>query len=242
MIRSLPEAGFNTTHWSMVLTAAASGSAESAEALERLCRIYWYPLYAYVRQHGHDHQEAEDLTQAFIAAFLEKDYLSHLRPEHGRFRSYLLTALSHFLVDDWDRKNRQKRGGGGIPVRIDALACEARYLEELTDHDSPDRLFERRWALAVVHHVMDQLGSEYHERGKGRLFQALKGYLVADSVEASYAETAADLGMSEGAARIAVHRLRRRYGELFRAEIAGTVAGPEDVESEIRDLLVALSP
>lgn len=144
------------------------------------------------------------------------------------------------LADDWDRKHRQKRGGRGVPVSIDNLASEARYLEELTHRDSPDRLFERRWALALVHRVMDQLGADYHEQGKSRLFQALKGFLVDEAVAISYAETAADLAMTEGAVRIAVHRLRRRYGELLRAEIAHTVSSPEDIESEIRDLLAAL--
>jgi DNA-directed RNA polymerase specialized sigma24 family protein len=236
-----PREWFSTTHWSTVLAAADHGSAQSAEALEKLCRAYWYPLYAHVRQRGHDATEAEDLTQEFFLRFLAKDYLTHLRRGRGRFRNYLLTALNHFLADEWDRERRVKRGGGVRPLRIDFEAGEEFYRDEPVDQASPDRLYERRWALAALQYVLAQLREEYEQKGKGRLFDVLKNLLVDDPEELPWASACVELGMSEGALRIAAHRLRRRYGELFRREIANTVSTPEEIDEEMRYLLAVLS-
>jgi len=238
--KGIPREWFSTTHWSTVLEAADHASTRSVEALERLCRAYWYPLYAHVRQRGTEVEEAQDLTQEFFARFLAKGYLDQVRPERGRFRNYLLTALNHFLADEWDRRKRQKRGGGTPPLRIDAQAGEDLMRFEPVDTASPDRLYERRWAVALLNQVLDHLSEEYERAGKGRLFRVLQTFLVGDVAEPSYAQAGLELGMSEGALRIAVHRLRRRYAELFRLHIAHTVSDPTDIDDEMRHLLTVL--
>ncbi len=229
------QAWFDTTHWSTVLAAGEGQSPGSIQALERLCRKYWYPLYAYVRGCGLESHDAEDVTQEFLARFLAGNHVARASPDKGRFRFYLLGALKHFLSDVWDRERRLKRGGGQRPVSLDTQAGDARYRLEPKDESSPDRLFERRWALTLLEQVLTRLGKECRLAGKGAVFERLIGFLTDDE-SGAYRDAARDLRMSEGAVRVAVHRLRRRYGELLRLEIAHTVACPDDVGEEMRHL------
>lgn len=232
---------FSTTHWSTILAAGNLDSVRSANALEKLCRTYWYPLYAYVRRRGFGQHEAEDLTQEFFARFLAGDYVAKAAPAKGRFRFYLLGALNHFLSDAWDYARRQKRGGNQQTISIDVRTGDGRFQLEPYHDSSPDRLYERRWALTLLDQVLTQLGHEYETGGKAALFQTLKPFLTGDEESASYAQIAQELGMREGALRVAVHRLRQRYGELFRLEVARTVSCPEEVGEEMRHLLAVLS-
>jgi len=231
-------AGFAPTRWSVVLAAARGGqSACAADAMGELCRIYWYPIYAYVRRHGHDTHEAEDLTQEFFARLLAKDYLAGVAREKGKFRAFLLTSLRHFLANERDRAQAQKRGGGRIILPLDALTAEQRYRLEPADTSTPEKLFERQWALTVLEQVLDRLQAEFAAGGKEPFFAALKRFLTGDGASSSYAEIGAEFGMSAGAVKVAVHRLRRRYRDLLREEIAQTVASADDVDEEIRYLL-----
>jgi RNA polymerase sigma factor (sigma-70 family) len=232
---------FSTTHWSTVLAAGDLQSVRSADALEKLCRTYWYPLYAYVRRRGFELHEAEDLTQEFFARFLAGNYVAKATPAKGRFRFYLLSALTHFLSDAWDHERRLKRGGDQQTISIDVKNGEGRYQLEPWHDWSPDRLYERRWALTLLEQVLTQLRHEYDTAGKTQLFQKLKEFLTGDQERASYGEMAQEFEMSEGALRVAVHRLRRRYSELFRTEIAHTVSSPEEIEEEMQHLLEVLS-
>jgi RNA polymerase sigma-70 factor (ECF subfamily) len=231
---------FATTHWTAVLAAADTGSPQSAEALEKLCRAYWYPLYAYVRRKGHDAPEAQDLTQGFFRQLLTKNYLGAADRNKGKFRSFLLGSLEHYLAREWIRVRAQKRGGGQTGFSLDEADAEDRYRMEPVDELSPDRLFDRRWAMTVIEQATTRLREECVASGKGGLFEKLAGLLSGDKGEASYAELASSLAMSEGALKVAVHRLRKRYGELVRAEIAQTVAAEKDVEEELRFLREAL--
>lgn len=232
---------FATTHWSVVLAAREAPDTRATTALETLCRTYWYPLYAFVRRQGHAPEDAQDLTQGFFARLLEKDYLTAVNPDKGRFRSFLLAAIKHFLADERDKATAQKRGGGRTVISLDARTAEERYRLEPAHDASPDRLFERRWALSLLSAVFDRLEKDYVAAGKGELFQVVQGFLSPDSGEADYASAARQLGMNEGAVRMAVHRLRRRYADLFREEVAHTVAGPGEVEDEMRHLRRILS-
>jgi DNA-directed RNA polymerase specialized sigma24 family protein len=232
---------FATTHWRVVLAAGVRHTPESAAALERLCGSYWYPLYAYVRRRGYGPEDSQDLTQAFFARFLARNYMAGVDRRRGRFRSYLLGALNHFLADEWDHSHRLKRGGQAGTVPFDATTGEARYALEPADERSPDRLFERRWALALLDVVWRQLQGEYQARGKERLFDRLSGFLTGDAEGESYPRVAEELEMTEGATRVAVHRLRQRYGELFRQAVADTVEKPEEIPNEMRHLLGVLS-
>jgi len=231
---------FNTTHWSTVLAAGNHQLERSAEALEKLCRTYWYPLYAYVRRRGFEQHEAEDFTQEFFARFLAGDYVTKAVPGKGRFRHYLLGALNHFLSDAWDYEHRQKRIGNRQTIPIDMHTADERFQFEPCHDLSPDRLYERRWVLILLEQVLTRLGTEYEAGGKARLFQELKVFLTGDDENASYSEIANKLKMSDGALRVAVHRLRQRYGELFRQEVAHTVSCPEDVIEEMRHFLTVL--
>jgi len=234
-------AQFHTTHWSLVLAARLQESPEATEALEKLCRAYWYPLYAYIRRRGHDIHEAEDLTQEFFTRLLEKNYLREVTREGGRFRSYLLTTLKHFLANEWDRAKAQKRGGGNIHFSLDNKEAETRYEFELKDDTTPESLFERRWALTLLDHVLSRLREDYAEAAKLEIFERLQVFLSGDKRLIPYTEVAASLGLSEGSVKVAVHRLRKRYGELLRQEIAQTVATPEEVADEIRHLIAVTS-
>jgi RNA polymerase sigma-70 factor (ECF subfamily) len=232
---------FVTTHWSVVLAAQDKGSPQEAGALETLCRIYWWPLYAYVRRLGHGPHDAEDLTQEFFARLLQKDYLRAVDRAKGRFRTFLLMAVNRFRSDEWDRIRAQKRGGRVACFSLDAQTAEQRYRLEPADQMTPERIFERHWALTLLDRTVNRLGNEFAAAGKADQFEQLKGFLTAERGAISHAEVAPRLGLSEGALRVAVHRLRRRYREIFREEIAHTVARPEEIEEEVRHLLAVLS-
>lgn len=232
---------FATTHWSVVLRAGREQVPQSAQALETLCRTYWYPLYAYVRRTGKKPQDAEDLTQAFFARFLEKQWIAEANAQRGRFRSFLLASFKHFLANEWDKENAQKRGGRVSVFSLDSNAAETRFHYEPADTATPDRQFDRRWALTLLDTVLKRLQQEYAEEGKGELFERVKSTLGGDRASAPYARIARELGTSEGAVKVAVHRLRQRYRAVLRAEIAQTVATAADVEDELRHLFAALS-
>ncbi|MGL4552997.1 MAG: RNA polymerase sigma factor [Gemmataceae bacterium] len=227
--------GFHTTRWSLIV-AAGRATPESRAALSDLCRLYWYPVYAFVRRRGHDPATADDLTQAFFTRLLEKDDLAAVSPERGRFRAFLLAACRNFLANQHDAAVALKRGGGAVLALEDA---EGRYVREPHHDDTAERLFERRWATELLGRVMRRLGGEYRASGNGELYDALKARLTGGG--AGYAEVAAALGTTEGAVKAAAHRLRARYGGLLREEIAGTVASADEVEGEIRSLLAALA-
>lgn len=207
---------FDTTHWSMVLAAGQRSTPDSNEALSTLCQNYWYPLYAYVRRRVADPNEAQDLIQEFFSRLLEKNLLALARPDRGRFRSFLLTALRHFLTNQWQKAQAQKRGGGQLVLSLDFESAEYRYALEPADADTPERLFERKWAEALLERVMRQLDEEQVRAGKGKHFEILRVFLTGRSASVSYATAARQLGVSEGAAMVAAHRLRRRYRDILR--------------------------
>lgn len=231
---------FATTHWTVVLAAQASGSVEATRALEQLCQTYWFPLYAHLRRHGRTPHDAEDLVQEFFARLLDKNWLNSADRARGRFRSYLLGALKHFLANVWDKNRAQKRGGRVTFVALQALQGEERLSQEPALDLTPDREFDRRWALTLLENALSRLEGEHTERGKTVLWNCLKGTLNGYGLEIPYAQLGKDLAMSESAVRVAVHRLRKRYRELLRDEIAQTVETPAEVDEELRDLFTAL--
>jgi RNA polymerase sigma factor (sigma-70 family) len=237
---------FATTRWSVVLAAGGDVSATAGiparQALAVLCQAYWYPLYAYVRRRGHLPEEAQDLTQSFFVNLLDRHTLGAADPERGRFRSFLLTALKHFLANERERISAQKRGGGRtiLPLSADFESAELRYGREPADTLTPERLYERRWALTLLDAVLSDLQAQHAASDRAKLFQHLKPYLTGDAHAPPHAQTAGELGLTEGAVQAAVHRLRRKYRELLRAHIAQTVESPEQVEDEIRDLFRAV--
>jgi RNA polymerase sigma-70 factor (ECF subfamily) len=233
-------ARFATTHWSLVAAAGHQALPQARDALAALCTAYWYPLYCFVLRQGHDAPAAQDLTQEFFARLLEKDYLQAAERGRGKFRTFLLTCLRHFLANEHDRARAQKRGGGHSLLTLDFAAAEARVTGELCHDLTPERLFERRWALTLLEQVLGRLREEFTSAGNAVQFDALKSYLTADSPAASYAAVAERLGMSEGAVKVSVHRLRKRYRELLREEIGRTVDDPVQIDAEIRDLFAAL--
>jgi len=237
----LTSQGFTSTHWSVVLSAQAPDSPDTVAALERLCRTYWPALYAYVRREGHPPADAEDLTQSFFARFLEKRFLQDVNRDKGRFRSFLLKTLNHFLADEWRHARAEKQGGSRPVISINAEEWETRYGHELSSDETPERLFERRWAMALFDQALRRLGEECVRADKGRQFDLLKEFLSSPSNDGAYADAAMKLGLSERAVAVQVHRLRRRYGALVREEVAHTVAGPEEVEEELHHLLDVLS-
>ena len=230
---------FATTHWSIVLSARDKDSPGSAEALETLCRAYWYPLYAYARRTGHNPADAEDLTQGFFARLLEKDYLKAAAREKGRFRTFLLVALKRYLANEWDRQHARKRGGFTPVVSIDQPAAESRFDAEPSHNLQPDLLFDRQWAMTLLDRTMARLQEEYVATARAALFEHLRSCLAKEETALPYAEIAARLNLTEAAVKMAVHRLRARYRELLRAEIAQTVSSPAEVEEEIRHLFSA---
>lgn len=231
-----PGGAFATTHWSVVVQAGDSLCPEGTAALERLCRTYWYPLYAFVRRKGYSHEDACDLTQAFFARFLEKRYLRSVDRGLGKFRTFLLTSLTHFLANEWDRNQAQRRGGGVPVLSLNAGSAEGRYLLEPLDELTPERLYERRWAHTVLDVVLDRLAAETEERR----FETLKGFLLDEKGTVSYEEAAVRLELSVAAVTSAIHRLRGRFRALLFDEIGQTVESPAEVEGEIRHLLSAL--
>ena len=232
---------FATTHWSVVLAARAPYAPQAAAALEKLCCTYWYPLYAYLRRCGYGEHDAQDFIQGFFAHLFERDWLQRVAREKGRFRSFLLASLNYFLADQRDRASAQKRGGGQPVISFDAHEAEECYRLEPVDERSPDKLFERRWAMTLLDQVLARLAQEFSDAGKLELFNRLQPFLVEGTGEKSYTETAREGGMTEEALKKAVQRMRRRYHELFREEISQTVASPEEVEEELRHLCAVLS-
>ncbi len=232
---------FATTHWSLVDAAKADelSQTRAREALEELCRSYWYPLYAFVRSRGYSAVDAQDLTQAFFAGIIETCGLNSADRERGRFRSYLLGAMKHFLTNEWHRAQTQKRGGQVQFIEWDALDPEARYAEASEQSDNPEHLFDREWALQSIAWALQELRDEMEKAGKGEQFEALKGSLTGED-ELPREEIAARLNMSEGAVKVAVHRLRGRYRNLLRAAIAETVSNEADLEDEMRYLVAVL--
>lgn len=236
-MRPDPVPVFATTHWTVVLKAGQHESPEASRALAELCRAYWYPLYAYARRVGQDVHSAEDLTQGFFERLLEKNYLGLADPQRGKFRWFLLTAFKCFLANEFDRARALKRGGGHVHVFLDALDAEQRYALEPTDSLSADQLYDRRWALELLARVQKQLRNEYAAARKADRFDRVEKYLPGGQASPDYTETAAALNISEDAVRQEVHRLRKRYGELLRAEISATVAHPEEVDEEVGYLI-----
>ena len=235
---STPPDIFATTRWTVVLAAGRRRTTAADVALEELCRTYWYPLYAYIRRH-HTKEDAEDLTQAFFAKLLAKNYLADLHRERGKFRAFLLAALKHFLANEWDKGRRQKRGGGVAALSLDWQDADTRYRIEPADELTPDKLFDRAWAVTLLERVIARLRDELAVGGKEKLFEQLKPFLALGSGTASYAEAAAVLHMTGTAVRVTVHRLRRRYRELLRDEIAQTLANPAQFDEELRALFAA---
>ena len=232
---------FNTTHWSVVLLAGESQAPHADAALENLCRTYWNPLYAYVRRQGQSPHDAQDLTQAFFARLLEKKYLKLATQERGRFRSFLLKSLKHFLVNEWVHSQAQKRGGGQKVFSLDEEAAERSYLQQASDQLAPESLYDKRWAMTLLERAMERLGADYAAAGKRTLFEQLKPLLLTESSGESYRQLAGPLGLSEGAVKVAVHRLRQRFRDGVRTEIAQTVATPAEVDEELRCLMTALN-
>jgi RNA polymerase sigma factor (sigma-70 family) len=234
------QAWFDATHWSVVVSAGDPSSPGAQAALSRLCQAYWYPLYVYVRRQGQSAENAQDLVQGFFAQAIEKNYVASAEREKGRFRSFLLIALKRYMANEWNHAHRQRRGGGYEIVSLDEQNTELRYRAEAVDESSPEKAYERQWALTLLQQVLDRLGLEFFAPGKAEVFKELKVFLSGEK-GGSYAEIGARLGMTESAVKVAVHRLRQRYRELLRLEIANTVSRPEAIEDELRHLIAALS-
>jgi len=232
---------FVTTHWSVVLQAGAEFSLEAHESLETLCRSYWYPLYVHVRRLGWGVEDAQDLTQQFFARFLERKYLQLADPERGRFRSFLLTSLKHFLTDEWEKLRTQKRGGGQRVISWDAVDPEERYRHEPQEQLAPDKIYEKRWAGILLDGVLSQLQAEYAKTGRVAEFDQLRNFVWGDGHAGTYAEVAARMKVEENAVKVAVHRLRKRFREQLRLEVLKTVSTPEEVDAELRHLRSLLS-
>ncbi len=236
-----PKGVFVTTHWSVVLAAGRSDSTRAASALATLCENYWYPLYSYVRRRGYGPEDAQDLTQEFFARLLSQGWIGQADRERGRFRTFLLSAMSHFLANEWDKARARKRGGGAHMVPLQLDAAETRYGQEPADSSTPDQAYERRWAVTLLDRVLAQLQKAYSEQGKPDVFEALKPALLGDDNNRPYAALALKLGTSEGAVKVAVHRFRKHYRQLLREEIAQTVASPAEVDEEMRHLFQVLA-
>jgi RNA polymerase sigma factor (sigma-70 family) len=228
---------FATTHWSVVAQAKESDSSVAREALGKLCQTYWPPIYAYLRRDGHRPSDAEDLTQSFFAHLLEKNFLDHLHHRQGRFRSFLLTFLKHFLADQRDKVRAQKRGGGQHPISLDSLDSAVRDAFEPADAWTPDQAYERQWARTVLERATRRLREEYRQEGKSELFEQLSEFQPGTHGPFSYVEAGARLGLSEGGVKSAVHRMRRRHREILREEVAHTVRHPEEIPAEVRHLI-----
>jgi len=239
--QTAPQGLFVTTHWSVVLAAKDKASPDCAQALETLCQTYWYPLYAFIRGSGYSPPDAQDLTQGFFARLLAKDYLRLVEPEKGRFRAFLKMALKRFLAREWERGQAEKRGGGRACLSFDTALAEQRFQAEAADSLEPDQIYDRRWALTLLGEATARLEREYTAARKAGELQHLKPYLTAERGGIPYTELALALQTSEGAARVAVHRLRKRFRELFREVIAETVSGAEEAEEELRHVIGVLS-
>lgn len=236
------DSDFASTRWSLVRAAGLDEGHSGREALATLCEAYWYPLYVFVRRRGYASDQAQDLTQDFFTHLIQGNRLSVADPQRGRFRSFLLQSMVNFLATERRKQTAQKRGGGKPTLSLDFQSGESRYLMEPADLESPERLFERRWALTLLEHSLRRLREEYASSGRGDLFAALEPHLQGAPDALPLTQLAADLHMSEGAIKVAAHRLRRRYREVLRAEVAETVSATDDIDQELRELLRALSP
>ena len=232
---------FTTTHWSVVLATADRATPEATAALEQLCSTYWYPLYVFVRRRGNSPEDAQDLTQQFFAMFLQKEYFRLADRAKGRFRTFLLHALEHFLINEWKRAQCAKRGGGTTPLSLEVEAAEHRYANEPTTTMTPERAYEKKWAATLLEHVLASLKQEYTDAGNSRVFAELADLLWGKDGSVSFAEIGTRLGLTEGAARGAMHRLRTRYRERLRHKVAQTVAEPGEVDEELRYLISVVS-
>ena len=237
----LGEGRFAATHWSVVLAAASEDSQEAAAALETLCRQYWYPLYAFVHRLGHAPADAEDIVQSFFSNLLEKRSLEHADPLRGRFRTFLLASLKHFMAKQWQRQRAAKRGGGVPVFSLDELGPEELYAREIAHAMTPEQLYDRAWALSVLARVRNRLRADYARRGQAERFRLLESFLPGETSDLTYAEAGRQLGLSEGSIKAEVHRLKRRYRSFLRATVMPTVARLEDVDAELRELTGALS-
>jgi RNA polymerase sigma-70 factor (ECF subfamily) len=231
---------FETTQWSLVLAAGQGGSPTAEQALARLCALYWYPVFAFVRRKGRSPEDAQDLTQGFFARLIEKGDLGDADRTRGRFRTFLLTACQHYLANEQDRAHTQKRGGGQTPVPIDVAIAERRYERALSHGETPERLYDRQWALTLLDSVFLALREEYASNGKTEMFDRLKDFVTADEDAGTHADAARDLGTTAGAIKVAVHRLRRRFRDELLNKVADTLGPDQDVEAEIRHLLETL--
>jgi RNA polymerase sigma-70 factor (ECF subfamily) len=238
---SFKDAHFTTTHWSLVLAAGSPESPRQKEALEMLCRMYWYPLYAYLRRDGYNTDEAEEHTQAFFAHILEKEFFSKVAPKPAKFRSFLLIALKHFLIDKFHHIAAAKRGGEKKRLPFDFEAGEKRYTFEPSHNLSPEKIFERSWALTLLDETLNRLENELASMKKQQLFNALRNHLCGNIDTVSYRDIAARLGMTEAAVKVTVYRLRKRFREILRDEISQTVDSPEHIEEELQALRAALT-
>lgn len=237
----LPRRPFATTDWRLVASAGGADVAQASEALSKLCQTYWPPLYAHVRQAGYSPPDAQDFTQQFFAHFIERNSIAQADPERGRFRSYLLVSLKNFLANEWQKSRAWKRGGKALTISLAMDDAETRCVQIAASGDTPDRAFDRQWALTLLDTVLGCLRREYADSGREALFLGLKDSLAGERAEASYRELGARLGLSESAVKAAAHRLRKRYRELLREEIARTVTTSEEIDDELRYLFAALS-
>lgn len=231
---------FASTHWSIVVAAGDADGEDARDALSKLCEVYWFPLYAYVRRRVADVSEAQDLTQAFFAELLEKNYVGSAKPDRGRFRAFLLTAFKHFLSKEWEKAKALKRGGGRAPISLDFESADSRIRIEPTSGLTAEQIYDQQWAIALLDQIMKQLEAELKGAGKTEMFEKLKGYIIGDHEGTTYAQVAERLNISEASAKKAASRMRHRYRELLRDEIAQTVEGPNEVDDEIRNLFATL--
>ena len=232
---------FTTTRWTRVNAAAGGANARASAALAELCEIYWRPLYGYLRGRGYRAEEAQDLTQGFFARLLESRAIRSADPARGRFRAFLLTALKRYVINEYHRATAARRGGRHVHLHLDFADAERTFAAEYRDQETPDLLFDRKWAAIVLERALERLRDEYAAAGKADLVRLLFPYLTESTDLPPYRDVGADLGLSEGAVKVAVHRLRQRYGAILRAEVAETVSGDQDVDAELRDLLRAVS-
>lgn len=232
---------FATTQWTLVLAAGRRGSVEAEEALASLCALYWYPVFAFIRRRGHTGDEAQDLTQSFFARLIEKGDLAAADRDRGRFRTFLLTACQHFLLNEHDRRLALKRGGGLAPISIDIAIAEERYQRSLVSAETPEHLYDRQWCLTMLDSVLDSVHGEYRSAGNEPLFLRLRGFLTMDDAAGTHAAAAVDLDMTAAAVKVAVHRLRRRYREALRRRVAETVDSDEAIDEEMRYLMRVVS-
>ena len=230
---------FSTTNWSVVLEAGRTDTGRAAIALERLCSKYWHPIYVFIRRRGSNHHESEDLAQSFFSYLLEKETVKAADAKKGKFRSFLMASLNNFLLNEWDKRRTLKRGGHLEIVPLDQAVAEKLYLQETAERYTPEKLFDQRWALTIIERVLTRLKEEYIATGKADLFAKLEAGLTGEITTGVYADWAAALNMNEGTVKVALHRLRRRFGELLQSEVAYTVADPAEVADEIRYLLAA---